>query len=171
MRITHRLMSFRRLIARSISLLGVLCDFLMNPCRITILPSLMEKIIRPILPSLRLDRTSQSPFSSGRQIGIPTGQPHSSVLKSAPIVRLSSRGKELNPLPDRFCPRRGTKEHNRNALGRFRHGLLSSLRQYHFWYTMASWILSCPVVLYCISISICLLYTSPSPRDRTRSRM
>jgi len=25
--------------------------------------------------------------------------------------------------------------------------------------------------VYCVSVAVCLLYTSPSPRDRTRSRM
>ena len=38
----------------------------------------------------------------------------------------------------------------------------------------AQWIMATPVLLYCawpLLDSACLLYTSPSPRDRTRSRM
>jgi len=48
------------------------------------------KMTRAMRLWVRLVRTSKIPFLSGRQVGMPTGQPNSAVLMSAPIRFRSS---------------------------------------------------------------------------------
>jgi hypothetical protein len=53
-------------------------------------PRTTQKITRPIFPSVRSLRTSQSPFPRLRQYGIPIGQPNSTFCTSRPTRWRSS---------------------------------------------------------------------------------
>src|ERR1700683_2321760 len=91
----HFSTSFFRLRAKSISESGVFRDFLTKPLSSTIFPSCRQNKTRAI-PSRMLLRTSKSPSPSGRQTGIPTGQPCSTVAISAPRILRSATERDLS---------------------------------------------------------------------------
>src|ERR1700704_474726 len=88
--------SFRRFSASSSSACGVFCVFLIKACRRTIRLSWTQNSTRAIRPPLSSLRTSQSPFPSARQSGIPIGQENSTSLMSSPTTFRSSSGRSFS---------------------------------------------------------------------------
>src|SRR5512134_1066036 len=89
----HVVSSFFRFNAKSRSAFGVLCVFLMKPCRSTICFSVTQKITRVMRRWPMSLRISNKPSPSERHTGIPTGQPNSAVAISWPTVRRSASSK------------------------------------------------------------------------------
>src|SRR5208337_1980508 len=89
----HSSISFIRRRARSRSSAGVFCVFLMNPCTTPMRSSCTKNNSRAIRRLGSVLRTSQSPCPSGRQSGIPIGQPNCTVARSVPIARRSTGGR------------------------------------------------------------------------------
>ncbi len=67
----------------------------MKPWSRIIRPSSVVKMTRATRSGSR-ERTSHKPLSSFRTSGIPSGQPNCTVLMSSPMMRRSSRGRDLS---------------------------------------------------------------------------
>ena len=92
-----------RFSASSKSLGGVFCVFLIKPCSSSMCPCVIEKITRPIFPSVKSLRTSQSPFPRVLRYCIPKGPTKLDHLNVSTDEFPVLRGQLQDPLPDRLA--------------------------------------------------------------------
>src|SRR5262249_54255763 len=88
--------SFLRLIARSKSVRGVFCVFLMKACSRIIRSRWTQNRTRPIRPCVKSLLTSHSPLPSARHSGMPIGQENSTSLMSSPMILRSILSRPLS---------------------------------------------------------------------------